>query len=75
MAARCLLAIPSRNQCCDSESLFQARKFPSYHTSGTATGLVGLEGKLLDRTLKYCICYVAFLGVFVYLGSVYFMGR
>ncbi len=40
-----------------------------------ATGLVGSEGKLLSQTLKYCICYVALLGVLVYLGSTYFMGR
>ena len=40
-----------------------------------ATGLVGSEGKLLNQTLKYCLCYVALLGVFVYLGSMYFMGR
>jgi len=40
-----------------------------------ATGLVGSEGKLLNQTLKYCICYVALLGILVYLGSKYFMGR
>jgi lactate permease len=40
-----------------------------------ATGLVGSEGKLLNQTLKYCIGYVVLLGIFVYLGSIYFMGR
>ena len=37
-----------------------------------ATGLVGLEGKLLNQTLKFCLVYVMFLGVLVYLGSVFF---
>ncbi|WP_173086552.1 lactate permease LctP family transporter, partial [Fundidesulfovibrio magnetotacticus] len=36
-----------------------------------ATGLVGSEGRLLNQTLTYCFFYVAFLGVFVYLGSLY----
>jgi hypothetical protein len=40
-----------------------------------ATGLVGSEGELLNQTRKYCICYVVFLGVFVYLGSTHFVGR
>nr|WP_279355747.1 lactate permease LctP family transporter [Fundidesulfovibrio agrisoli] len=39
-----------------------------------ATGLVGSEGKILNQTLKYCIVYVAFLGVFVYLGSLFLKG-
>ena len=36
-----------------------------------ATGLVGLEGKLLNQTLKFCLVYVLFLGMFVYLGTIY----
>jgi lactate permease len=38
-----------------------------------ATGLVGSEGKLLNQTLKYCVVYVAILGVFVYLGSLFIL--
>jgi len=34
-----------------------------------ATGLVGSEGKILNQTLKYCLVYVLFLGIFVYVGS------
>ena len=40
-----------------------------------ATGLVGSEGRILDQTLKYCACYVAFLGVVVYLGSLCLTAR
>nr|WP_272881628.1 lactate permease LctP family transporter [Fundidesulfovibrio soli] len=39
-----------------------------------ATGLVGSEGRILNQTLKYCMVYVAFLGVFVYLGSLFLKG-
>lgn len=34
-----------------------------------ATGLTGSEGKILNQTLKYCVGYVVFLGIFIYLGS------
>lgn len=34
-----------------------------------ATGLTGSEGKILGQTIKYCLIYVAFLGVFVYFGG------
>lgn len=37
--------------------------------ANAAAGLVGSEGKLSNQTLKYCTCYVALLGVFVYPGS------
>ena len=34
-----------------------------------ATGLTGMEGKLLGQTIKYCLVYVILLGLFVYFGS------
>jgi lactate permease len=34
-----------------------------------ATGLAGSEGKILSKTLKFCIVYVLFLGIIVFLGS------
>lgn len=34
-----------------------------------ATGLTGSEGKILGQTIKYCLIYVALLGLFVYFGS------
>jgi lactate permease len=36
-----------------------------------ATGLVGQEGKIFNATLKFCIAYVAILGVLVYIGSLF----
>lgn len=38
-----------------------------------ATGLVGSEGKILNQTLKYCVCYVTILGIFVYIGSMFIL--
>lgn len=40
-----------------------------------ATGLVGSEGKILNQTLKYCVVYVAILGAFVYVGSLFIIPR
>lgn len=34
-----------------------------------ATGLIGQEGKIFTKTLKFCIIYVLALGVMVYIGS------
>ncbi|MDP4089607.1 MAG: L-lactate permease [Bacillota bacterium] len=34
-----------------------------------ATGLIGQEGKIFIKTLKFCLAYVAILGVMVYIGS------
>lgn len=34
-----------------------------------ATGLAGAEGKILNKTLKFCAGYVVLLGVLVYIGS------
>ena len=34
-----------------------------------ATGLTGMEGKLLGQTIKYCLVYVILLGLLVYFGS------
>ncbi|WMJ80848.1 L-lactate permease [Clostridium sp. MB40-C1] len=34
-----------------------------------ATGLAGAEGKILNKTIKFCIGYVVLLGVVVYIGS------
>jgi lactate permease len=36
-----------------------------------ATGLAGAEGKILNKTLKYCVIYVIALGVLVYIGSMF----
>lgn len=35
----------------------------------SATGLIGSEGKIFNKTVKFCIGYVAILGVLVYIGS------
>ncbi|MFP5221622.1 MAG: L-lactate permease [Acidobacteriota bacterium] len=40
-----------------------------------ATGLVGSEGRILNQTLKYCVVYVAILGVFVYVGSLFIIPK
>ncbi len=37
-----------------------------------ATGLVGAEGKILKATLKFCLAYVAILGLITYFGARYF---
>ncbi|MCY6370904.1 L-lactate permease [Clostridium ganghwense] len=34
-----------------------------------ATGLAGAEGKILSKTIKFCIGYVVLLGIVVYIGS------
>jgi lactate permease len=34
-----------------------------------ATGLAGAEGKILSKTLKFCVGYVIVLGILVYIGS------
>lgn len=34
-----------------------------------ATGLVGQEGKILNKTIKFCIGYVVLLGILVYIGG------
>lgn len=36
----------------------------------SATGLIGQEGKIFGSTLKFCLMYVAILGVLVYLGTI-----
>ncbi|KDR94048.1 lactate permease [Peptoclostridium litorale DSM 5388] len=35
----------------------------------SATGLVGLEGKIFNQTLKFCMVYVLALGILVYFGG------
>ncbi|MCT4584920.1 MAG: L-lactate permease [Peptostreptococcaceae bacterium] len=35
----------------------------------SATGLIGSEGKIFNRTIKFCIVYVLFLGFLVFVGS------
>ena len=37
-----------------------------------ATGIVGTEGKILKATLKFCIVYVAILGLIVFFGAKFF---
>jgi lactate permease len=37
-----------------------------------ATGIVGAEGKILKATLKFCLAYVAILGLIVFFGAKYF---
>ena len=34
-----------------------------------ATGLIGAEGKIFNKTLKFCIGYVIVLGILVYIGG------
>ncbi|KAJ53515.1 lactate permease [Clostridium tetanomorphum] len=34
-----------------------------------ATGLLGVEGKILNATLKFCMIYVIFLGLIAYFGA------
>lgn len=34
-----------------------------------ATGLAGCEGKILNKTIKFCAGYVILLGILVYIGS------
>lgn len=36
----------------------------------SATGLVGSEGKIFNQTVKFCLCYVLFLGILVFVGSI-----
>ena len=38
----------------------------------SATGLVGSEGKIFIKTLKFCLIYVVALGILVLIGSWYF---
>ncbi|WXR62044.1 L-lactate permease [Peptostreptococcaceae bacterium AGR-M142] len=35
----------------------------------SATGLIGFEGKIFNRTIQFCIIYVLFLGFLVFVGS------
>lgn len=37
----------------------------------SATGMIGAEGKIFNSTLKFCIGYVAVLGIVVYIGSLF----
>lgn len=37
----------------------------------SATGLIGQEGKIFTSTLKFCLGYVVFLGMLVYVGSLF----
>ncbi|WP_255349920.1 L-lactate permease [Halolactibacillus sp. JCM 19043] len=37
----------------------------------SATGLIGQEGKIFNSTLKFCLGYVVFLGILVYVGSLF----
>jgi lactate permease len=37
----------------------------------SATGLIGSEGKIFNKTVKFCIGYVSALGVFVFVGSLF----
>ncbi|GEN55669.1 L-lactate permease [Halolactibacillus alkaliphilus] len=37
----------------------------------SATGLIGQEGKIFTSTLKFCLGYVVFLGILVYVGSLF----
>ncbi|MBC8063063.1 MAG: L-lactate permease [Clostridiaceae bacterium] len=37
-----------------------------------ATGIIGAEGKILKATLKFCLVYVAILGLIVFFGAKFF---
>lgn len=35
----------------------------------SATGMIGMEGKIFNSTIKFCLVYVLLLGVLVYVGT------
>lgn len=37
----------------------------------SATGMIGLEGKIFKQTLKFCVGYIAILSVLIYIGSLF----
>lgn len=37
----------------------------------SATGMIGSEGKIFNKTLKFCTVYVVILGILIYMGSVF----
>lgn len=37
----------------------------------SATGMIGSEGKIFNKTLKFCTVYVVILGILIYMGSLF----